>query len=243
MLDIIDITNGIMTTIFMTFCVATGVRLIHRYFKHDRKEFIYFGIAWLGLVMQHYPVIVSFYGILLTGHALDLFWYCFANCFIPFFVVIGVYAFSEIVYKEHQKRILKYGLILAIINFIAFLYFTLFDRSVLAYLSGAINLRYRLFTLLCLLGMVSVGIFTGIFFYRQTKDANDTQIRAMGILLSMGLFIFMAGEILDAVLPLNIINMVISRFTLISGSASYYFGFFPPKFILRFIKNNRRFFK
>ena len=236
MMEPIDIINGITTTIIVVVSIITGLRIGLKYRKEKLRVFILFGITWAGQVIIYYPIVLSFWGIILFGQGLSILEYLFIASLAPIIVSVAAAAFSELVYKKYQKIIVGSTLIISAISLIVFMYNTFTNPYLLGHLEGVISLRYGTIVLLYLFTMSIMGIIMGYLFYRQSIDAPEPEVRIKGILIWIAFITFFGGGLLDGFLPLSIITIIISRIALIFGSIMYFFGFFPPEFALDYMK-------
>jgi hypothetical protein len=235
MLDQIDIINGIMTTIFVVISIITGVRIGLKYRKEKLIAFLLFGVTWAGMVIIYYPIVLSFWGIIFFGQGLSITEYLFICSHAPIIVVFGVWAWSELVFKKHQKEAIGLTCITSVIAVFVFMYNTFNNPILLGYIEGVVSLRYGIFVLFYLAITTILGILTGYLFYRQSRDATEPEVRLKGLLIWIAFISFFGGGFLDGFLPLSIITIIISRVALIFGSTMYFFGFTPPKIFLDYM--------
>lgn len=232
----IDIINGITTTMIVVISIITGVRIGLKYRKEKLRVFILFGITWGGQVIIYYPIVLSFWGIVFFGQGLSIFEYLFIASFAPIIVFVAAWAFSELVFKKSQKIIVGFTFIISVISLCVFMYNTFNNPYLLGHLEGVVSLRYGSIVLFYLLTMSIMGIAMGYLFYRQSIDAPEPEVRIKGILIWIAFITFFGGGLLDGFLPLSIITIIISRIALIFGSTMYFFGFFPPEFVLDYMR-------
>ena len=115
------IINGITSTILVLTSVLVGIRIILKYFDLKRKEFIYFGFTWILIVQPWYPCMVSFF-VVLFGGELTLTQYLWLEITIPFSLIFGIAALTEILYKHLQKLLVLIFFIIEVAFEIVFLY-------------------------------------------------------------------------------------------------------------------------
>lgn len=238
MLEPIDYMNGIMTTIVVAICFITGFRIAYRYKMYKQRVFIFFGITWAGMSTIYIPLLISFYGILITGQGLPLFGYLIIDSFTPLIVSVGVMAWSEIIdfINKYQKPIIISFNFVSLGIFVYFLYNTFNNPTILGILERPLVIRYLNFVAFYLIFTAVVAMFTGTVFFWQSREAFEPEVRLKGLLIWFAFILFFLGTLLDGFLPITEETIFISRLVLIVGSACFLFGFFPPKFALTYVK-------
>ena len=235
MLGTIDIINGITTTIIIGVFSATGIRMILKYKKTRHIALLLFGILWIGLVLNFYPIIISFWGYIFFRTVLSLEQILFIDSLTAFVLVVGIWAWSELVWKKRQKILIITFSIISIPIFCFFFYNTLHNPSFLGKIEGLISPRYGIISLTYLTFCTIIAIITGYLFYRQTRDAYKPEIRLKGLMVWIAFVVYFTGGLFDGLLPLRVENIIITRIIMVVGSILFLFGFFPPKFAIKFM--------
>jgi len=238
MLSIIDIINGILTTILVLICFITGIRIAYKYKQYKQRVFIFFGITWAGMSTIYIPLIISFYGMLLFEQGLPLFGYLIIDSFVPLLVTVGVMAWTEIIdfMKRYQKPLVISFTTVSVGIVVYFVYNAFNNPLTLGILESPLIIRYRNFVLVYLVFVSSIAMFTGTIFFWQSRDALEPENRLKGLLIWFAFISFFIGTLLDGFLPINPSTIIISRIVVIIGSAFFLFGFFPPQFVKDYVR-------
>ena len=239
MLDQIDVINGIMTTICVAFFITTGVRIGLNYRREKLRVFILWGLTWIGLVNIYYPIVISFWGYVFFGQGLSLFGYLFISSFAPITIIIAVWAWSDLIIKKYQIKLVGVAFIDNIIFISIFMYNTFNNPTSLGAIQGLVSIRYGEIVLLYLITHTVLGTFMGFILNQQSRDASEPEIRLKGDLIWIAFLLFFSGANIDGFLPLSIITICISRIALTLGSIIFFLGFFPPKFVLRHVRERK----
>ncbi len=233
-LEEIEIVNGLLATIFVVISVLVGVRILVKYFELKKRVFLFFGITWILIVCPWYPFMVSFLFALATDKAISLQLYVLlGNILIPFGIVVGVAAFTELKFHESQKILVIIFGIIAVIMEILLIYFISFDPKFIGKLNGRVDFEYSLFFQAYLLAMLVVILIAGISFSYESVKKDDPIVKLKGKLLLIAFVSFSIGTAMEAIVPLNFVTLVVTRLFLLLSALCFYGGFILPKWMGR----------
>lgn len=225
-----------MTTICVAFFMTTGLRIGVNYRKEKLRVFILWGLTWILLVTIYYPIVMSFWGIVFFGQGLPLFGYLFICSLAPIGIVIAVWAWSDLIIKKYQKQLVGATFIDSAIFVFIFMYNTFNNPTSLGAIQGLVSLRYGFIVLLYLFLHTILGTVMGFILNQQSRDATEPEVRLKGDLIWIAFLLFFSGANIDGFLPLSIITVCVSRIALTLGSIIFFLGFFPPKFVLEYVR-------
>jgi len=241
-LEIVDYIQGSFSLLFVVISLIIGITILLKYFKYRTRIFILMGLSWIGLASPWFPDSISFLLIIFGGPKLPIGLYLIiGNVLLPFFLLIWIWAFSELLYKDKQKIFLGIFLILAIIFEIIFFYlYSIGIETFLGEYQRVFQIEFKEFLTLYLVGFVIILLVTGILFARNSLKSSDPDVKLKGKFLLAAFISFCVGAGLDAITGLLFENIyiisvfvVIIRSILISSALEFYAGFILPPFIKR----------
>lgn len=248
-LELVDYVQGTFSLLFVVISLIIGITILLKYFKFKTRIYILMGLSWIGLASPWFPDSISFLIILFGGNALPIELYIIiGNVLLPFFLIIWIWAFSELLYKDKQKVLLGLFLVLAIIfEIIFFILYMLDVETYLGEYQRVFQIEFKEFLTIYLVLFVIILLITGILFARNSLKSSDSDVKLKGKFLLAAFISFCIGAGLDAVtglifsdllgFPLNspIISLfvVIIRSILISSALEFYAGFILPPFVKR----------
>ena len=229
-----EILNGILNCILVALSLVIGLKIILKYREHKIRTYLLFGITWILIVQVWYPSVTSFLLQLFTPIGLTLEAYILFLIPIPFSVVVGVAAFSELIFRDKQKLLVGFFTILAICVDIGLIIMYITDPLQIGSLLGAIDIEFSLFTKVYMTSVLLTIIPMGILFSRESFDSDDKEIVLKGRFLLGAFIIFPVGMFIEFVVPYNtldIILLIITKVFMLTGSFLFLLGFHLPKFI------------
>lgn len=235
------ITNGLSSLIISIISIVTGLKIAFKYLQHKEKVLIFAGITWLLMYEGWWGPSVSFIVLISTGQSIPIeLFFILSISLTPIAITLWMVAFTELKYKRFQKIIVGLFSIQALIFEILSLYYLVVDPSMIVERVGVIDAQYKSFLIIFFIEIAVVLSITGILFARESLKINTPEIRIKGIFLLLGFLSFIVGSIFDVFLELNILTLLLYRSVLVFSSFSFYFGFFLPRSIKKFLlKNNK----
>ena len=249
-LELVDYLQGSFSLIFVIISLIIGITIISKYFEFKNRLLILVGISWIGVGNPWMPDSISFLMNIFIGESLPVEWYfIIGNCFIPVALLTWLIAYTDMIRKKAQKKVIIITILLSIIFEIVF--FTLFFIDI--NLIGEINpvrpftVNFGIFITIYLLLVILIMLITGIIFAQKSVKSEDREIRLKGKLLRAAFISFTVAAILDSLLgtifedptdPLLSIMVVAVRILLIFSALEFYGGFLLPRWMKEiFIKS------
>ncbi|TFG02395.1 MAG: hypothetical protein EU539_13135 [Promethearchaeota archaeon] len=229
-LGTLDVVNGIVLIIFCSISIYVGLRIILKYFKYKQRELLLVGLTWIFLVSPWYPGSISFIMFLLTGSILtpEAYFIIGTNLW-PIAVVLWIIAFTDLVYKKHQKPIILISIFYGIMFYIIFYYLLLTAPYLIGYLKGYTDVQYGLFIVVYAISLLIIELVTGYLFCKASLESENPQIRLKGKFLLTAFVLFAIGAALDTSIPLTLVTLPIVRGFEILSATIFYMGFILPK--------------
>jgi len=235
-LELFDFVNGLFALIFVIISIFVGVRIAFNYFEHKRREFIFMGLAWIGLSEPWWPAAISFILVLITGKGLPFVLYVIiGNVLVPIIFMIWMIAFTDFLFKKHQKIILVMVAIFGVIFEFIFFYLLFSDPSLIGELNPPTDVEYRLYIMGLLLGILFVLLIMGLMFCWPSLTSDNPEVRLQGKFLLISFLSFFIGALLDAFFHLNILTLLFVRILLVSSAIEWYFGFLLPNWVKKLL--------
>jgi len=181
---------------------------------------------------------------LIVGESLEPgLYFIIGNCFLPIALLTWLIAFTDMIYRKAQKKVVIITIILSIIFEAVF--FTLFFIDIdligkIDPLSRPFTADFGLFITIYLLLVIVVMVVTGIIFAQKSVKLEDREVRLKGKLLRAAFITFAVAAVLDSMLgtifedpsdPLLAIMVVIVRVLLIFSALEFYGGFLLPRWM------------
>lgn len=232
MLEPIEILNGSFSLICVVISTLIGFLIISHYPKYKDRLLILVGISWIGIFSPWWPSSISFLLVLITGTGLSLPLYLALGLVAGApILLIWIYAFTDLEFTQYKRPLLIIYAIIGCVFEIYLVYFIITDPSAIGELAGEIDITYKSIALYYAIFIVITLLITGILFGKESIKAENPEIRLKGYFLIAAFISWSIGAMLDAALPLTIINLTIARLILISSAIEFYCGFILPKFV------------
>lgn len=224
-----EILQGSFSLIFVIISIIIGVKILIKYFEYKSNQFLLVGLTWIGLSTPWWPDSINLILILTTNSILSI----EANFIIgtstmPFFLLVWLKAFTDLVYKEKQKYILIIFLIIGIIFEIIFYYFLFTQPNLIGTFETPFQVVYGIYIEIFLVIFLLVIVITGILFGKQSLRSENPEIKLKGKFLIIAFILFTIGAFLDSIVPEL---FIIARIVLDVSALSFYFGFMLPDWL------------
>ncbi|MFX1419845.1 MAG: hypothetical protein ACFE9N_13080 [Promethearchaeota archaeon] len=251
-LELVDILQGSFSLVFVIISLIIGLTILSKYFEFKNRLYILVGISWIGVSIPWVPDSVSFLMNLIIQQSLPVEWYfIIGNVFLPIALIAWLIAFTDMMYRKAQKKILIITIILSLVFEISF--FTLFfielqnpNPFTTDNLIGVINpirpftVDFGIFIIVYLLLIILAMLVTGVMFAQKSVKLEDREVRLKGKLLRAAFITFTVAAVLDSMLgmifedptdPLLAIFVVVVRILLIFSAIEFYGGFLLPRWM------------
>ncbi len=240
-LSVIEFMQGFFSLLFVVISVLVGLRLIFKYFEVKKRVFLLVGLAWIGFSNPWIPDSINFVLILSFNITLnEVAYLIIGNVFLPFFLIVWLIAFTDLLYKDRQKQILLISVILTVIFEISFFALLAVNVNLIGKSLGPFHYEFSPFIEVYLIICILVVLITGLLFSRESFRSSIPELRLKGILLMIAFVSFAIGSILDSTIPLTAITVLITRIILISGAVEFYGGLILPNWMKKlFLKGKQ----
>ncbi|TFG26059.1 MAG: hypothetical protein EU532_10840 [Promethearchaeota archaeon] len=235
-LDLLEFYNGLTGTIFVIISIFVALKLISKYYEHNKRNLLFAGLTWLIICETYWPVAISFIMILSINQTLSTeAYFLIGAIMIPVGLLSWLVVFTDLVYKSKQKLILGLVLITGFIWEIFYLYFLFTNPDIIVEKVGLVDGEYKSFALYYFLAVLGTFLITGLIFANDTLKSEDPSLRLKGKLLIGAFITFSVGIALDGLTPLNFITITIYRILVILAALLFYSGFFLPNWLEKLI--------
>jgi len=189
------------------------------------------------------PDSISFLMNVFVQQSLPVGWYfIIGNCFIPIALLTWLTAFTDMIHRKAQKKVIIITIILSILFEILFFILFFIDIDLI----GVINpdrpftVDFGIFITIYLLIVILIMVVTGVQFAQKSVKVENREVRLKGKLLRAAFITFTVAAVLDSLLgaifedptdPLLSIMVVIVRILLIFSAFEFYGGFLLPKWM------------
>lgn len=234
----LDILNGYLALITITIAFFISLHIMFRYFKHKKIQYLYVGIVGLFLTEPWWPAAISFVLIFLTGNGLsNEIYFIIGNVGIPLAISLWLLAYSELKsYSDEKRRNVIIGsIIYGIVFLVVFFSLLMADSSLIGILKTPIDVEYRYFVVGYLLSIITIILFTGVSFARESLKSDNPEMQLRGKLIIAAFVSFSVGALMDSALPLNTVSLLIARFILMFSSILFWGGFILPDWMKKIL--------
>ncbi|MFX1326150.1 MAG: hypothetical protein ACFE8N_14465 [Promethearchaeota archaeon] len=242
-LELVDILQGAFSLIFVIISLIIGITILSKYFEHKNRLFILVGISWIGVANPWMPDSISFLMNIIVQESLPVEWYfVIGNCFIPIALLTWFVAYTDMIRRSAQKKVIIITVLLSIVFEIVFFILFFTDITLIGEisLSRPFTVEFGIFITVYLLIVIMAMLVTGIIFAQKSVRSEDREIRLKGKLLRAAFITFTIAAILDSLLgtifedptdPLLAIMVVLVRILLIISALEFYGGFLLPRWM------------
>ncbi|TFG06059.1 MAG: hypothetical protein EU539_08715 [Promethearchaeota archaeon] len=234
----LELLQYVLIIVFVGIALASGVKIIIRYFKYKVRILLTFGLTWIFLSSAWWGSAIIFFLILSNLPLIYEFDLLIEHVFLPVGLILWTYSFCEVSYPHLKKTLLPLIIILGTLYEVLLLYFLLTDPAVIGRQTGEYETTKTIFTQSFTAIILAVFIITGVIFSMKSLQTNDLRIVWKGRFLLVAFVSMAIGAVLNLIwdfniLPKNAITLVIIRIFLIVSSIFYYLGFHLPEGLAR----------
>jgi len=237
-LNLLEILHGTLTIVFVIISILIGLRIISRYFKLKKSQFLLFGIFWIGMTTPWWPNIITFIMVLVTGGTIDIAFYVVLGiAFLPITITLGLIAFLKVLpLKRKNKKIFFTIDVSANLAYEVYFFISLYiDLSLIAKYEEIFILEWSIPSQIYFIFSLIVFLLVGIPFSRVSLHSEDPEIHMKGKFLLIAFISFATGTVLDFAIP-SPITYLIARLILLSSSLEFYIGLILPKWAKKILK-------
>ncbi|MHA1764112.1 MAG: hypothetical protein ACTSYC_10220 [Promethearchaeota archaeon] len=239
-IQIIELLPQIFSLIFIIITIFIGAIILSKYFILKSRQFLFVGIAWMGMAFPSFPEVISLFIRLFNlsvNNIILFFIYVLLNLLlIPVFFNLWFIAFMDLLqFSERKKRVLiMVILFISIIIEIILIYLYIFKTEALGFLKQFFLVEWTLLVNIILIFLLGLILFTGLIFAIISMRSKVPEIALKGKILFLAFIIYTGGAILDALFT-SLLSNIIARGILVIGSICFYFGFILPEFLKKIL--------
>ncbi|MBD3339741.1 MAG: hypothetical protein GF353_11570 [Candidatus Lokiarchaeota archaeon] len=238
-LNALQFLQGSLALTFVLISMFVGIKLLLKYAKFKQKTLLYAGITWIFIVSPWFNTAINFIYVLVSGNSVSVQLYLLLGyIWVPLPLISWIILFTDLKYKEKQVPIVLITIIQGIIYEIVFIYFIIIDYTVVGTMQGVFNDELTVFFIVYILAIMIIVLISGSIFALETIKSDKPDIRLKSKFLLLAWIFFFVGAILDAGLfQFTAILLIIVRILLITSAIEFYFGFFLPETIKKWLIN------
>lgn len=242
-MQLVDVLQGSFSLIFVIISLIIGITILSKYFEHKNRLFLLVGISWIGVANPWMPDSISFLMNLIIQESLHVGWYfIIGNVFIPIALLTWLTAYTDMIKRKAQKKVLLITILLSILFEIIFFGLFFIDMDLIGIINPnrPFTVEFGVFITIYLLVVIVVMSVTGVSFAQKSVKSDDREVRLKGKLLRAAFITFTIAAILDSLLgtifedptdPLLAIMVVVVRVLLMLSAIEFYGGFLLPRWM------------
>ena len=220
-MDPIPITNGISSLIFVVICLIVGSLILRNYFKFGNRDFLYVGVAWIGLGSPWWPSSMSFLVALFNEVGIaDQLYLFIGTFFLLFFILLWLLAIEDLIRFGTKHIIPLIFTIGSIIFEIMFLFLLFTNYTKLGEMVSPVDVNFTLLIILYQGISLLLFFFTGLIFAIQSLKSKEPSINLKGKFLIIALVSFTIGTVFDI-----LATSPLTRGVLVISAIIFYFGY------------------
>ena len=239
-LETIDFLQGFSSLLFVLISLFIGFKIISRYFKYGRREFLV-GFAWICVISGYIPDAISFIMIIFLNSPLsESLYFIIGFAFVPLFFMFSVIGFMELLIINRKKLWIIFFTILSVIYEIIFWYLFLSPTERIGTFLTPFQVEFHPLIDLFILIWLSTFFILGILFIKEAFRTGNPEMKMKGKFIFIAFVSFIFGIIMEILIPLTALTVVITRLILISSSIEFYIGLILPEKIKKFLLNENK---
>lgn len=210
--------------------------ILLKYFELGSRDYIFVGIAWMGISNPWLPDAISLFMIIFFRTTLSPeLTFIIGYSLLPFFVLCWIIALTDLLYSEKQRILLIPYLILAIISEFFFIYLLLKDPSLIGTFVSPFQIRWSLFMEIYLFIFLLIAVATGFLFAFKSIKSHSREVQIKGRFILIAFISFTVAATIETFGHLEPLTVVLTRSILIFSSIVFYLGFIFPTWLRKFI--------
>ncbi|MFX0070802.1 MAG: hypothetical protein ACFFAO_06905 [Candidatus Hermodarchaeota archaeon] len=222
---------GPANIVFVVISLIVSIKLILKYFKLKKKDLLYTGITWFGIILPWFATSLSFVYTITTGELISYTSYILiAIPFLPIAVFFWLITFTDLVAVDKKKVILGLFSIYGIIFEIMFFYLLFTQPNQLGEMVPPFRPKYAIFIQVNLVILIVFAFTTAVIFSIYAMRSSNPEVVLKGKFLLYAFVVFFTVAILETIITPDVIT-IIKRIFMISSAIAFYFGFYLPNWL------------
>ncbi|MBD3253662.1 MAG: hypothetical protein GF383_01135 [Candidatus Lokiarchaeota archaeon] len=230
----IEWLQSISVLIFIIISLILGIKIILKYFKHERKELLFAGLTIILMLAPYYNDPISFFLIITTGKPVDVIIIYLGIGIVALANITWGFVYTELLKKEKQRLILGFLTAQTIIFEFILIYAIFFNPSLILipfgdrfYREAPLLIGFYIFWLILYLFM---GFSIAIVAYKS----DNREVHLKGIFLLLAMSSYVVGTLLDFAIEISAITIIVGRIIMITSYIEFYLGFILPNWVKDF---------
>ncbi|MHA1147170.1 MAG: hypothetical protein ACTSR8_02890 [Promethearchaeota archaeon] len=230
--SLIESATGFFTAGFVILSLILGTFIILKYFEHKKKEFIFVGFTWIGIASLYWGYALNYLFTEYLGIPFDaILILFFATGTLALIHITWMIPFTEFLYKERQKSIMKVVFIEVIVYEIIYSILFFMNPAFIGTQISCYYVNYAPFVKTYIIITISLLLITGLMFAKKCLESDIREIQLKGKWLNFAFISFSIGLFLEIAFILPDIVILISRIIVGSAAIEFYFGFVLPDWL------------
>ena len=204
-LTVLEIISGILGIIALSISLAAAIKIILKYFEHERHELLTVGFSLFFVSSGYWAAILAFIlFVLFDFYFPTTVFFILTYGLQPLTNLFWMYSFGYLVRpKSKWKFVLIFGAIAALYE-VYFWYFMFIDPTVIATRdSEFVYINISPVIQLYILFIVIVGVLTVYFFSRELRSAENPKIKLRGKFLFYSMVLISLSTILGIIVAVT----------------------------------------
>lgn len=106
-LELVDVLQGSFSLVFVIISLIIGITILSKYSQFKNRLYILVGLSWIGVSIPWVPDSVSFLMNIFVQQSLPVgLYFIIGNVFLPIALITWLTAFTDMIYRNAQKKIL-----------------------------------------------------------------------------------------------------------------------------------------
>jgi hypothetical protein len=237
-LELADWLQGIMSLLFVCIAIIVCSKIITRYFKYKKIEFLLIGGAWIGMAVPWVPDSINLIMLVASDSVLpDDLYLIIGNSLLPLFILLWLIGFSKLlaVTPKNLKLILIIWIIVGILYELLFFSFLSSNLKLVGIYKGPFHYEFGDIITIFFIVFIVIVLITGILFAKESLKSDNQEIKLKGKLILSAFLLFTVGALLDSSISLIPFTVVLTRGILILSIITFYLGFILPDWAKKFL--------
>ena len=235
---------GITAVISNAINLLLAAIILSKAIRERSRIILEFAFCVIFTASPWYPSGFGYLYLVITGVPLPYISYILAgNLFLPLAIIFWLDVYLTTVKPDRRNLGI---LVYAIFSIVFWIYLTFYlflapDAPVQGMIgiiddpTDPFDIDYKMFVLAYLSVSIVIACTTGIHFALKSIKINEREIQWKGRFLFIAFIFFGIAATADAIIPMNVIMLVIIRIILVIAIICFYIGFILPKWVKKIL--------
>ncbi|TFG00241.1 MAG: hypothetical protein EU541_02815 [Promethearchaeota archaeon] len=218
---------GIATLIYVFVTLLISGKMVYRGAKSKNRSIIYMGISYFGLGSCWFGVCLNFLFVLMFN--MIPYWelhFLLHGAIAPIALIFWIAAMTELLMYREELRdiILIFATILAFTAESIYIIIVFTNIDLLGTPVAPIQVDYGIFSYIYLTTLLSIFLFFGLMFVKESLTASGPGIRLKGRLLAASFLLFTIASFLEVFFE-DIWIFIVARIIVMTSAIFFYIAF------------------